>query len=90
MTADDLFRYDAGELGISLSVYETFFALMLEDGPHEQRVTYNEVLAGLVTQDDIALVSRFERLRLGVYPRNGRRQRSHSIRKAGRFATRAA
>jgi hypothetical protein len=88
--ADEWLRADAKRRGASLSDYEDEHHIMLDHGPAEQRAKYHEVTAGLVTDDDIRLVRRFERRRLAHRPQNGRHDRNRPIRKAGRFATRAA
>lgn len=87
---DAFFRADARRLGISTAEYEVRFGVQLTDGPAAQRADHHEVTAGLVGDSDFALAQRFERKRRAHHSRSGRRDRARPIRKAGRFATRAA
>lgn len=89
--ADEWLRADAERRGVSVSDYERDFGVMVSGGPAEQRVAYNEIGAGLLNSDsDISIAHRHELRRLAHHPRNGRRDKPRPIRKAGRFATRAA
>jgi hypothetical protein len=45
----------------SVAHYEREFGIMLQGGPSEARILYNEVPAGIMGQDDLSLASSRER-----------------------------
>jgi hypothetical protein len=71
---DDFFRQDAKARGMTLSDYEREFGVHIKGGPAEERIGYNELAAGLMTSDDLARASHFER----NYVRKHKRRRPRS------------
>lgn len=80
MDADDFFRQDAKARGMTLSEYERDFGVHLSNGPAQDRVEYNELPAGVMSDDDFARASHFERHFVRVHKR--RRPRSYVRRRA--------
>lgn len=75
MDADDFFRQDAKARGMTLPDYEREFGVHLTGGPATERIAYNELAAGVMTDDDLARASHLERNYVRVEKR--RRPRSY-------------
>jgi hypothetical protein len=61
------FRADAKRLGISEAEYERRFGVILRSGgPAAQRIRRNEVLGGLMHEDDLGRTALGERIRQSV------------------------
>lgn len=80
MDAETFFRLDAQARGMTLSEYEREFGIQLKGGPAEERIQYNELVAGEMSDDDLARAAHFER----NYVRKDRRRRARSYVRATR------